>query len=155
MFNFQTQGLPFFTWSQIFSRWNFNFCFIYCLPYCCCLFPHLLRGSFSNQNIIYIFCYNFTSWGSESLWKSSASAAWLIIGEYLYLCGSLLKVHCILSQVKRNFSLSSSFKGAIKNIFFIFSTTINGCAAAFKVAVEFEMFGTAAVSLAVLALRCQ
>lgn len=33
------------------------------------------------------------------------------------------------------------------------STAINGCAAAFKVALKFAMFGTAAVSMAVLAVR--
>ncbi|KAM6037149.1 gastrokine-2 isoform 1-T1 [Theristicus caerulescens] len=36
----------------------------------------------------------------------------------LYPCGSLLKVYCIPSHVEANFSLSSSFKGTIKNISF-------------------------------------
>jgi len=68
----------------------------------------------------------------------------------------MLKVYCTPSQVKANFCLSFSYgKGTIKNISFTFSAAIHGCAVACKVAVKFAIFGTAAVSRAVLAFRCQ
>lgn len=65
----RTQNLYFFIWSLTFFRWNFNFCFMYCLPLLLLLLPpfhvnllqleyHLYSGRVSHLGGVKSVCKN-------------------------------------------------------------------------------------------------